>query len=219
MSTRPFAVRLPLERAWRREVQFALQLLDPVTLERVSQGIAVTAVGLAGAPIVNAGGLFVWLKEAAPFDRLVVDPGTSPYEPFEIPAAQVQRPLHTVRLTPRADYPFAAGITALRGALYASAVPAGTDPVPVAGATIRLAWLDEDHVTWIAAPATAVTDARGQFAAVLRLARDEVPALDGSGAMSVRVFARRPPLGEKYSDLQLPHGRVTDTTCAWDAMV
>ena len=45
-----------------------------MTLERVSDGVKVTAEGLRGKPIVNYGGLFVWLEEdagsaAEDFDR------------------------------------------------------------------------------------------------------------------------------------------------------
>ena len=61
--SRPFDVQLPLERAYSRHVLFAVELLDAVTLERVSEGVEVIAEGLHGKPIVNAGGLFVWLEE------------------------------------------------------------------------------------------------------------------------------------------------------------
>jgi hypothetical protein len=61
--SRNFDVHLPLERAYSREAMLAVELLDAVTLERVTQGVEVTATGLTGKPIVNYGGLFVWLKE------------------------------------------------------------------------------------------------------------------------------------------------------------
>lgn len=220
MSAHPFDVRLPFERAYLREAMLAVELLDPVTLERVSQGITVTAAGLVGTPIVNFGGLFVWLRQStAHFQKLVIAPGTWPYEPMEIPAAQVQRPLHTVELKVLANYPFTPGTTAIRGALYEKKVPAGQAPQPVAGAAVRLAWLHEDKLTWIAAPATAVTNARGEFTALLRLAPKDVPALDAQGKMSVRLFAKRAAGGEKHQQFQLPHGRVADAAYAWDELV
>lgn len=217
---RPFDVRLPLEQAYLREAMLALELLDPVTLERVSQGVQVTAAGLAGRPIVNFGGLFVWLKQpTASFQKLIIDPGTRPFERLEIAAAQLQWPLHTVELKPLANYPFTPGITALRGSLYEKKVALGQTPDPVPGATIRLEWLHEDNVTWIPSPATAVTGANGDFTAILRLAPGNVPALDAQGKLSIRLFAKRAAGGEKHHAFQLPQGRVADETYAWDELL
>jgi hypothetical protein len=217
---RPFDVRLPLERAWLREAMLAVELLDPVTLERVSQGVTVTADGLAGSPIVNFGGLFVWLRQSTVnFRKLVIEPGTRPFERMEIAAAQVQRPLHTVELTPLVNYPFTPGTTAIRGALYEKKLPLGQAPQPVPGAAIRLAWLHEDKLTWIPMPARAVTNAQGSFVSILRFAPKDVPALDAQGKMSVRLFAKRAAGGEKHQQFQLPHGRVADATYAWDELV
>ena len=146
--SRPFDVRLPLEQAYLREAMLAVELLDPVTLERVSQGVKVTAVGLASTPVVNFGELFVWLTQPMTnFEKLIIEPGTRPFERMEVAAAQVQLPLHTVELKPLANYPFTPGITAIRGSLYEMKVPLGTTPVPIPGAAIRLAWLHEDNVT------------------------------------------------------------------------
>lgn len=220
MISRPFDVRLPLEQAYLREAMLAVELLDAVTLERVSQGVKVMAVGLAGTPIVNFSGLFVWLKQPTTnFQKLIIEPGMRPFEQMEIPAAQVQRPLHTVELKPLASYPFAPGITAIRGSFYEKRVPLGTRPEPVPGATIRLEWLHEDNVTWIPSPATAVTNAKGDFTSILRLAPVEVPAFDAQGKMSIRLFAKRAAGGEKHHEFQLPLGRVADETFAWDEMV
>jgi len=217
---RPFDVRLPLEQAYLREAMLAVELLDPVTLERVSYGVKVTAVGLTGTPIVNFGGLFVWLKQPTiNFQKIIIEPGTQPFERMEIAAAQVQRPLHTVELKPLANYPFTPGMTAIRGSLYEKKVPAGMTPAPVSGATIRLEWLHEDKVTWIPSPATAVTTAKGDFTSILRLAPVEVPALDAQGKMSIRLFAKRAAGGEKHQEFRLPPGRVADETYAWDELV
>lgn len=217
--SRPFDVRLPLEQAYPREAMLAVELLDPVTLERVARGVTVTAVGLAGTPTVNFGELFVWMKQPTTnFQKLIIAPGTRPFERMEIPAAQVQRPLHTVELKPLANYPFTPGITAIRGSLYETKVPLGEMPAPIPGATIRLEWLHDDNVTWVPAPATAVTNANGDFTSILRLAPVEVPALDAQGKMSIRLFAKRAAGGEKHHEFQLSHGRVADETYAWDEL-
>src|SRR6185369_12833411 len=95
VMSRRFEVRLPLERAYTREAMLAVELLDSVTLERITQGPKVTAKGLAGKPVMNAGGLFVWRKEdTSKFEKLIVEPGDAPFESVEIPAAQVNRPIH-----------------------------------------------------------------------------------------------------------------------------
>ena len=79
--SRPFEIYEPPELAYHRRVLFAIEVIDSVTLERVAQrplgtpkglkelsrratqGLTVAAVGLKGTPVVNAGGLFVWLHE------------------------------------------------------------------------------------------------------------------------------------------------------------
>src|ERR1043165_4809050 len=110
IMARLFDVYLPLERAYTREAMLAVELLDAVTLARVQQGVEVTAKGPTGKPIENHGGLVGWLKEDTPnFEKLLVEPGSRPFERVEIPAAQVNRPLHTVELKPLASYPFSPG--------------------------------------------------------------------------------------------------------------
>src|ERR1043165_4088706 len=87
IMARLFDVYLPLERAYTREAMLAVELLDAVTLARVQQGVEVTAKGLTGKPIVNHGGLFVWLKEdPTNFEKLLVEPGSRPLARGEIPA-------------------------------------------------------------------------------------------------------------------------------------
>jgi hypothetical protein len=217
---RPFEVRLPLEQAYVREVLFALELLDAVTLERVARGVTVTAVGLTGTPIVNRGDLFVWLKEPiANFRKLLIEPGTRPFERMEIPAAQVKMPLHTVELRPLGSYPFTPGITAIRGSLYEKKVTGGKTPVPVRGATIRLEWQDDGGI-FQPGTGTAVTNEAGDFTAILRFAPREEPRLD-KGALFVRLFAKRGGGPERSQELKNPQplqGRVTDRTFAWDEL-
>jgi hypothetical protein len=215
--SRLFDVHLPLERAYTREAMLAVELLDAVTLERVTQGVEVTARGLTGKPIVNYGGLFVWLKEdTTNFDKLLVEPGPQPFERVEIPAAQVNRPLHTVELKPLASYPFSPGVTVIRASLIESVPAPGVAPVAIPGATLRLEWLHEDGVTWKPSPATALTDKAGDFTLILRLAPAEVPTLDAQGMMTIRLYAKRAAGGEKHQEFHLLQGRVTDATYAWD---
>jgi hypothetical protein len=210
----------------------AVELLDSVTLERVTQGVEVAAMGLAGKPVVNVGGLFVWRKEdITQFEKLTIEPRTAPFERLDVPAAQVTRPLHRVELRPLASYPFAPGITAIRGSLIETRPPPGAAPVAVVGATIRLEWLDDDGTTWHPWQAPAVTGAAGGFVSILRLARgrspaanqpprpDQQPRLDPQGRMSIRLFAKRDTGAQKQKGFQLPHGRVADETYAWDELL
>jgi len=121
--SRPFAIQLPVEEAYSRRVLFAIELLDAVTLSRVSEGVKVVADGLLGKPIVNSSGLFVWLEEDIKKLRMVsINPGNLPYEELELDPAKlnlppVKPPFSTVELQPKVGYSFASGITGLRGML------------------------------------------------------------------------------------------------------
>ena len=213
--TRPFDVLLT-ESAYQRKVLFAVELLDPVTLERVSNGVKVVAEGLQGDPIVNAGGLFVWRSEdIAPLRRVTIEPGVLPYEKDEIAGADVKASVGATRLTTislrlRADYRFDGGVTGLRGSLIEARVDAPQSPTAVVDAEVRLRWLDSDGVTWHDAPPSR-TDTRGDFAVILRPGPTDAPRLDTQGALTVRLHARRGTFDERRSaDLTLPSGRVVD---------
>lgn len=222
--SRPFEVRLPLEQAYLRSVLFAVELFDAVTLARVSQGLKLVAHGLQGQPIVNAGGLFVWLKEdMTSLEKITIDPGSLPYEGVELEAGQVKLPplTTTVELPPRVDYPFAAGVTGLRGVLIEERVTPPPPPTPVRNAQVRLRWLDEDGVTWRDAPTTSRTNSSGDFVAILRLAPTESPRLDARGALTVRLRASREGVERGSTDLKLPQGHVADpsTFAPGDALI
>lgn len=209
--SRPFEVRPPLETAYRRGVQFAVELLDAVTLARVSEGVKLVAYGLRGQPVVNAGGLFVWLKEdLAALERITIDPGRLPYESAELRRGDLQDPPRptTVELQPRVDYPFAAGVTGLRGTL----IEEQTAPPrrPVRDAAVHLRWLDEDGVTWRDAPTISHTNTNGDFVAILRLPPAAAPRIDASGTLTVRLRASREGVERGSADLKLPQGRVAD---------
>jgi hypothetical protein len=224
--SRPFDVKLPLEQSLVRRGLFALELLDPVTLSRVSQGVTVKAEGLRGKPTVNVGGLFVWLQEdLTPLRRVSIDPGTLPYDQAELTPGQMRLPpltppITTVELSPRVSYPFTAGITGFRGTL----IEERDRPVPIAEATVRLRWLDDDGTTWRDAPSTSRTDVNGDFAALLRFSAQDVPQVSAGGFLTVRLQATRGGAVRESAALPLLQGRVTDPTTsnpltfAWDEL-
>lgn len=224
---RPFDVLLPLDESLRRRVLFAIQLVDAVTLATVSQGVRVVAEGLKGKPIVNASGLFVWLQEdLGRLRKVSIDPQTLPYEGVELAPAQLRLPplATTIELPPRADYPFAGGMTGLRGRLIEARVIPPEQPVRKAEVWLR--WLDENGV-WHDAPTTSHTDKQsGDFVSILRLAPIEAPQLDENGAVIVRLRVRRDGVTERTStdDLKLKQGRITEPsalhplTFAWDEL-
>jgi hypothetical protein len=225
MSLSP-GTRIPLEVSYQRHVLFAIELLDAVTLERISQGIKVIAEGLEGKPIVNSSGLFVWLEEDITRLRKVrIVPGALPYEGVERPADELARPLATIELSPRVDYPFGVGVTGLLGSLVEEKVPAPGRPTPVLDAEIRLRWVDQDNV-WHEAPTPSHTaERRGDFAAIIRLGPAEVPKLDDQARLIVRLRASRGAAGQRDSpELKLSLGRVAEPSTldplifAWDEL-
>lgn len=205
------------ERAYVRDATFGIELLDAVTLERVSEGVSVVAVGLTGTPVVSASGVFAWLgQDIGDLQKISIDPDRLPYEPAELTPAELQLPLTTVELVPRSDYPFAPGITAVRGTLIEHLIPFGRVPVP--NAEVRLRWLDDAGV-WRDAPTTSKSNANGDFAAVLRLNPTEVPLFDADGKITVRLRVRRDVSERSSSDLKLKQGRIADAlTFSWDEM-
>lgn len=220
MST-PFEVHRPLERAWRREVLFALEVLDGVSLARLSCGLRVTAKGLARSPLVNSRGLFVWLKEGAALPtEIVIEPLRLPYEPARVAGAAIQRPFTQVLLAPRRDYPFAPGDTGVKAMLIETRPPVTVPPTPavaVAGASAWLEWKDDDNVTWRASPVRGASDERGGVALALRLGANDLPRLDAAGAITARVRADRAGVQRAYDlPFPLPMGRVAEALLPWD---
>lgn len=220
----PSGLQITMELAYQRRVLFAIELVDAVTLERVSQGIKVVAKGLQGTPVVNSGGLFVWREEDfGRLQQIEIDPGTRPYERVELAASQVQRPLTTIELPPRADYPFTAGVTGLRGTLVESNV---TPPEPVGDAEVGLLWRDADGDWHDAVTASRTGATSGDFVSILRLAPSEVPDLDANGAVAVHLRVTRDGSNRRTSnEFKLPQGRIADPTpsnpftFAWDELL
>ena len=227
------AFEVQFETAYVRKVQFALELLDAVTLTRVSQGVKkVVAEGLKyDRPIRSAGGYFVWLEQdMTPLTKITLDLGVLPYEPLEIPASALQipspavgPPLVTFQLQPRLDYPFSAGHTGIRGTLIETRVVPPQVPTPVVGAEVGLRWLDDDNVTWRDSLTVSQTNADGDFVSILRLGPDDAPEIDSNRKITVRLRVRR-NTERTSSDLKLPQGRIADPltmselTFAWDEL-
>jgi hypothetical protein len=219
MST-PFTVKL--ENAYERQVLFAVELLDAVTLTRVSEGVKVIAEGLQGKPIINPSGCFVWLMENnATIQKISVVPGVRPYDERQLDGSQVKFPLTTIELQPTVDYPFAPGLTGLRGTLIERNI---TPREPVAGAEVRLRWLD-DNGNWNDAPTASKTkENSGDFVSILRLAPKEKPDIDANGAVTVRLQVSRNGSTRSSNNLSLLQGRITDPTVlnpltfAWDEL-
>ncbi len=229
--TGPFAIRKPPELAYTREAMLAVELLDAVTLERVTQGVDVTAKGIAGKPVVNFSGLYVWPRQdATNFAGLIIEPRAAPFERIELAAAQVTQPIHSQQLYPLPSYPFAPGNTAIRGRLVESdSMPPEVARVPITGATMLFEWLDDDGTTWHRWQSPRITAASGDFVAMVRFARGQQhangsppkpdePRRDADGNLSVRLTATRPNGTQKQKTYPLPQGRVTDKTFAWDAL-
>lgn len=209
--TNPLTLTISRERAYQRKLLFAVELLDPLTLERVSHGVKVTTKGLDGRPVVNTSGCFVWHGSTpAAFDALqevAFDLNSLPYESVARVRAGLSRPLTSIELSPRVDYSFPPGVTALRGSLIEARVTNADVPVPVAKADVRLLWLADDPAVWHEGPVVSHTTEKGDFALGLRLAPGDVPmVVDGKLRLRVRV-RREGESPRESADLALAAGR------------
>ena len=210
--TRPFAIYTP-EKAYQRNVLFAVEVLDAVTLQRLSDGVTVKATGLVHGPTTNSSGFFVWLQEdASALQSVSVDPGVLPFEPTQLPAAQVQMPLSRIELPPTCTYPFATGMTGLCGSLIEQRVTAPDVAQPVTDASVHLLWLADDGVTWNDAPTVSHTNVNGDFAVMLRFTPADAPNLDANNYLTVRLRAARASTGTELGsgNFSLQLGRVAD---------
>ena len=218
---RPFEVQLPLEKAYSRNVLFAAQVIDAVTLEPVTRGVDVSVTGLTGRPVVNNSGYFVFLEERAGAPQKVhVRVTRSPYEDQDVAAPVPPARLVRIELAPRVDYPFGAGVTALRGSLIESGIGAR---VPVTDAEVWLRWIDDDAngTTWIDVPTHSHTGASGDFACFVRLAPKQSARLTAAGRMRLQLRGRRAGNTLTSLELSIPPGRVADALppFAWDTFV
>jgi hypothetical protein len=202
----------PAEVAYDRRVLFAVQLVDPVTLSLVSEGMKVIVGGMRHAPIVSASGSFVWLEEAGAAPGLVrVHPGDLPYEEEQAPAPILPSRLRRITLRPRMGYVFPDGVTAIRSALYETLA----DPlVPVVGETVRLQWLDDSQVpaVWVDAGTATRTDRGGGFVCFLRLLPTLVPAVVVATGFIRLTLSVGPDAGPRHNsnEWSMPQGRTSD---------
>lgn len=220
----------PPERAWLRRPRLVVEAYDPVTLVPVYDGLRLRVKHLETQPVVSAGGRFVWFESPANFDRLLIDAGSLPYLPPEEiaipmlptplppPGKPVTYTLIRLELGPSIAYPFAPGITGLRGNLVENLAD---DPlVPVQDAEVRLRWIDDNAPgeTWVDAPTLSRTNSRGDFAAIVRLASDQIARSDAQQRMRVRVAATRAGNMRLSAELQIPFDRIADVqqSFVWD---
>lgn len=211
---RVFNIHRPPETAYVRNVLIGVEVIDAISLARVTDGLTVEAKGLVGKPIVNFGGCFVWLKEGdrRP-EKIVVDPGHLPYQKAEV-AILLPPPYRepiAVELQPGRHYPFAPGTTGLRSTLYES--PDDREPYKAVPDTdVWLRWLGPDD-NWTDSPVSTRTDSNGDFVAILRLpplAPADFPHPPSSAPISVRLCANFAE-GTRMSDArEVALGRVTD---------
>jgi hypothetical protein len=196
----------------------------------VHAGLRLEVEHLTTPPVVSTSGRFVWFESKARFEKLKIDPGTLPYLPPEElaipplppppppPGKPISYTLIRLELGPSTAYPFAPGITGLRGNLVENLAD---NPLrPVAGAEVRLRWIDDNAPgeTWVDAPTISRTDSRGDFAAIVRLASNQIARPDAQQRMRVRVAATRAGNTRFSPELQIPFDRIADVqqSFAWD---
>jgi hypothetical protein len=229
-----FVHRALHEQAYTRRARLILEVRDPVTFEPVWDGIEIKVKGLEAEPIVSSGGRFVWFEEkgATPLE-LTIDPGTLPYAlPRTVPVPPLPAPPPppgtpttwndlTVELAPSTAYPFSVGVTVLRGTIVLSLAD---DPPVFPDRDVRLQWIDDNQpgIVWMNAPTVSRTSAKGDFAAMVRLAPNQIARADAQHRMRVRVAASIHNGVTQFSpELQIPFGHVTDAQqrFAWDALL
>jgi hypothetical protein len=196
---------------------FAVELIDPVTLQVASRGgITVTAsfqqAGLWNKA-VNRGSRFVWLVNsdpstptagAVPNSLTVTPPPGSGYAPFTYSAADIAAGTSTtagewglcrlyLRTTP--SYGFPSGITQLRGLLRQVPDVPGQPIQPLAGAQVWLQWMDAStNPATARAGSRCMSGTRGDFAASLVFptkASKSYPATEANGALTLTLYVAR----------------------------
>lgn len=231
MSARFEYTALP-EKAWQRRVRLIVEVVDAVTGELIRDGIKVTVKELRGAPIVNASGRFVWLIEPGVVPTEVsVDPQRLPFLPQSrpvpppppLPPPRVPQ-YNEVRvvLPPTPAYPFDAGVSGVRGTLIRDSAEFPSVPLP--SDEVWLQWRDDAlplPAAWTDALVRTMTDAAGDFAAIVRLATNQVAHLDPQGRMDVRIAATHAGATKFSAPLPIRPGYVADVqqSFAWNQFV
>lgn len=199
--------------AYNRLSMFAIEVVDAITLERITSGVKFTVEGLNHAPTQNASGLKVWGKEEATrLRRVTIDPQKLPYEAIELSpddiaelvqaASSGQALIKTVQLPPGDGEPVPANLTVYRGALLEGA----STPVPVPGAAASLEWLDGTNWNSIDTE-FPIRSASGTFIIVLRIPPEHLPPLDQDGNATVRLRVRIGAERRRSLPLQLAWGK------------
>ncbi|MDM0085080.1 hypothetical protein QTI17_31290 [Variovorax sp. J31P179] len=223
--TAPFVLKAPPETAWQRRLRFVVEAIDAVNGELIRDGIEVRVAGLAGKPVVNFGGRFVWLAEPGAVPTEVsVDPKALPYLPASVaapappgPPPAKQYDVVRVELAPTPAYPFETGTTGVRGTLVRAA--AALPMVALPFDRIWLQWQDDNQPppAWNDAPVPSLTDAAGDFAVIVRLGPNQVARTDAQGRMRVRVAATHGGVTMFSPEHQIRPGYVADVpSFAWD---
>lgn len=203
-------LQAPAEAAYQRKVLFAAEVVDGVTLERISRGLDVSASAMLAPPVINASGMFVWLDEGVPLapQQVTVGTGLLPYIAVSVPSpVPPQRVVH-IQLAPGRGYVFQPGVTALRFSLIESDVGA---PVAAGATEVFLRWFDASLPNpWVDAPLRSRTDAGGDASVALRFNRNDEPGKDADGALRVRLCAVHAGIVKMADEITLVEGRVTD---------
>jgi hypothetical protein len=204
-----------IEIAFTRTVAIAAEIVDGISLRRVTSDIVVAATGLSRAPVVNASGLWVWLAEAGANATAitVASPRGAYSDATGVPVAPPDR--CRIELAPTPKYQFPSGSTAMRGTLVETAGPA----VAVAGASVRLQW--QDDTGWNDAPLVSLSDVNGNFAAALRLANGAEPHTAADGLLNVRLRIDRAGESRVGGQLSLRPGAVgaVGAPVIWDQLL
>jgi hypothetical protein len=195
---------------------FAVELIDPVTLQVVSgSGITVTAAfaqrGLWNKAL-SRGSRFAWMVDSSPATPVagvvptsvtVTPPAGSGYAPFTYLAAEITAGISAVAsewglcrlyLRTTSIYPFPGGITQVRGLLRKVPDVQGQPVQVLAGAQVWLEWQDASANPPVArAGSRCLTGAAGDFAASLVFpskASKSYPAVTAAtGALTLTFYA------------------------------
>lgn len=210
------AAALQFDRIPRR-VLYAVELVDPVSGARVSEGLGLQPLDAAGrvlaggGPVRNRSGRFVWLQPGTAWPaRIAVSPERgAPYlariqdvpAPAGDPFAEDTEPnavspsdrLVRIVLSPSRNHPLE-GVTAMRGAV----LEAAPRSAPVAGAIVQLRWYDgQDWHPGTVDPSAprrsveVITDADGEFAAFLSGHDPIADPVGDEGLVQVRLEVTR----------------------------
>lgn len=184
-----------------RDVAVAVELIDPVTQQRVAQDFTVTLGGRADKPYVSASRRFVWLGKADTWPPTVsVDPGKLPFDPVtnhplgaapaDWPDVAPDKRRIRLTLTPTAAYPYDEGVTAITGFLFEKVAP---DPKrrPIANAEVWFQWA-VGAALQPPAPPKVKTNERGEFGLFARIAHATGQEPDVlRGLLKVKLFVKR----------------------------